>query len=420
MNIIQIVSDTLRRDFLGCYGNNYIHTEHIDSLAKDSLVFDNYYTASFPTMPNRADMFTGKYTLTYLGWAPLPEEEVLLPEILKDAGFTTKAVVDLPVGYFFVGTGYNYDRGFADFENIRGQGKERNDINLQRRHESDYCAAATMTAASKWLERHYREKFFLYVDTWDPHEPWDPPVWYADMYYRGGFPSQTFDTMTEYDEIRDKVRKATAQITENDKRKDRKKRVRLGIKTTTGLGATNLSEIQANLDDELERLRALYAGEVTMVDRWVGMLLQKIEDLGLYENTVVIFTTDHGTYLGEHGYVHKRPHIYEEVGHIPLMIRLPDSEAVTGGRCDAFVQPPDIMPTLLELNDTTVPSTVQGKSLLPLIKGETNEIRELAISSQALVQGNRMTATSHEWSLIIHYSRQLSELYHLRTDSKQT
>lgn len=439
MNFIQIVSDTLRRDFLGCYGNEWIHTEHLDAFAKKSLVFDKAYIASFPTMPNRADIFTGKWTFYYLGWAPLPQKEVLLAEVLQKAGYFTKAVVDIPM---FVRGGYNYDRGFLDFELIRGQelgagaaaaakAAARRDYALQRRYETDYCAPATMLAASRWLERHSKEKFFLYVDTWDPHEPWDPPRWYADMYYpKGGeevvkvggqndIRAPSFHTLTEYEKIR--------------------KRLALGSSPNL---TTNLTE------DELKRLRALYAGEITMVDRWVGMLLQKIEDLGLFENTAIIFTSDHGTYNGEHGYVHKRPHLYEEVAHIPLIIRLPDSQ---GGRCDALVQPPDLMPTILELAGVQIPETVQGKSLLPVIRGEESEIREFAVSSQNLLQTHWITVTSKEWSLIAvrgaplqidklaekvePYSIKVdpypanifglthkypTELYHLPTDPKQT
>jgi len=180
----------------------------------------------------------------------------------------------------------------------------------------------------------------------------------------------------------------------------------------------------------LKRLRALYAGEVTMVDRWVGMLLQKIEDLGLFENTAVIFTTDHGSYHGEHNYISKRAHIYEEVGRIPLIIRSPGSEGTMRGRCDALVQPPDLMPTILELVGVQIPETVQGKSLIPIIRGEEKQIREIALSSQSLLQANRITVTSNNWSLIavsadspqtdISGRKVEPELYYLQRDPKQT
>ena len=186
---------------------------------------------------------------------------------------------------------HNFDRGFDGWWWIRGQEHDRYMTNptddpeerqrifdpqyLQnislRRFEEDYFVAQTMRSAIKWLELNYNkhEKFFLHIDTFDPHEPWDPPVWYANMYdpeWKGGdVPGVAY--------VRGVKRPAASELTE----------------------------------EQLKHLRALYAGEVTLVDRWVGMLLQKIEDLGLLENTAVIFTSDHGTYLGEHNYVGKNP-----------------------------------------------------------------------------------------------------------------
>ena len=85
MNIILIVSDTLRRDHLGCYGNAWIHTPHLDRLSEQAITFDRCYASSFPTMPARADMFTGKYTFAFMGWGPLPKEETILAQLLREA-----------------------------------------------------------------------------------------------------------------------------------------------------------------------------------------------------------------------------------------------------------------------------------------------------------------------------------------------
>jgi len=148
-NIIVIVSDTLRRDHLDCYGNEVIHTLHLDKFSQKSIQFDNCYAASFPTMPHRADLFTGKWTFTYLGWALLPTRENVMAELLFNAGYTTVGVVDTP---FFVRRGYQYDWGFKDFIWIRGRGAERSRVNSERRCEEDYCAPKTMLAAEKCLE----------------------------------------------------------------------------------------------------------------------------------------------------------------------------------------------------------------------------------------------------------------------------
>jgi len=97
MNIIQIVSDTFRRDYLGCYGNDWIHTENLDALADESVVFDKAYVASFPTIPHRTDIFTGKYTFTRAGWQPLPKDEAILAQLLRQSGYTTMLIGTRPI-----------------------------------------------------------------------------------------------------------------------------------------------------------------------------------------------------------------------------------------------------------------------------------------------------------------------------------
>ena len=126
MNVVFIISDTMRKDYLGCYGNEKIHTPHLDRLAEKSVVFNRAYCTSFPTMPMRADVYTGKFTFTYLGWAPMPADEVILPQVMSNAKYRTMGIVDTP---FYVRRGYGYDRGFHDFRWIRGQGSDRVDTN---------------------------------------------------------------------------------------------------------------------------------------------------------------------------------------------------------------------------------------------------------------------------------------------------
>ena len=109
MNVIWIISDTFRRDALGAYGNKTIHTPSLDSLAAISTRFNRHYAASFPTMPARADFYTGRYTLSFMQWEPLPAGQMTLPQLLLEKDIHTAAVVDTP---FFVRNGMNYDKGF--------------------------------------------------------------------------------------------------------------------------------------------------------------------------------------------------------------------------------------------------------------------------------------------------------------------
>lgn len=391
MNFLVIVSDTFRRDHLGCYGNTWIHTPNLDRFASESVVFDHAYTASFPTVPNRRDVFTGRYTFTYSDWAPLPAAETVLADVMTRAGYVTMLIADTP---HILARGFNYQRGFSGWDWIRGQ---ENDLwrtnprdpqlpcapeklrlpeqsvkqylrNISdRQSEEDYFAPRTMTRAMRWLdENRDSQPFLLYVDTFDPHEPWDPPQRYVDLYDAGYTgeeviypPYAPCDFLTEA---------------------------------------------------ELRHVRALYAGEVTMVDAWVGRLLAHMDELGLRDSTSVIFTTDHGFYHGEHGMIGKSllqgeyystVPLYEEVARIPLMIRLP---GLPPGRRPALAQPPDLMPTILELAGIAIPDSVQGKSLSPVLRGETDEHRPIAISSPSIIHGRQSvqftTVTDGEWSLI--------------------
>lgn len=432
MNIVLIISDTFRRDHLGCYGNSRIRTPHLDRLADQAIIFDRCYAASFPTIPNRADLLTGKYNFTYLGWSPLPREEITLAGVLTQAGYSTVAVVDTP---FYVRNGYGYDRGFADFIWVRGQrsGSEHDDVTTTWRCEADRFGPSTLSAAEEWLERHYKEKFFLLVDTWDPHEPWDAPDYYVEMYQPeyDGQPS-IYPCYWEWEEV--------------------------------GLAA-----------EDVKAAHAHYCAEITMVDRWIGRLIERIESLGLMEETAIIFTSDHGFYFGEHGlfgkgrmkseygfklggplrgrwgigahlfrdprtertqvataYWHRSP-LYEEVTRIPLLMVLPQA---TPGRTDALVCAPDLMPTILQMADAPIPEPVQASSLLPLIQGKRDQVHDFVVTSWPLynpgqpirvvddferrvVEPLPSTITDGEWTLLYATEGEPAELYNTATDPQQ-
>lgn len=237
-----------------------------------------------------------------------------------------------------------------------------------RQFEKDTFVAQTMQKSIDWLERNYTDNpFFLYVDTFDPHEPWDAPPWYVDMYdpeYKGqviSYPQYWFanDFLTP---------------------------------------------------SELNHCRAIYAAEVTMVDRWIGKLLQAIEDKGLFKNSMIVVTTDHGFMHGEHGIMGKAlidrrgfvycP-LYEEVARIPMIIKHPDAAPF---RTNAIVQPPDIMATALDLCNIQPPPGVHGKSFAGIFKGSKTTHRDFAITSPSIAS-NALTArvrtalNNSEWAL---------------------
>lgn len=419
-NFLVVVCDTFRRDDLGAYGNREVRTPHLDAFARSSAVFDRHTISSFPTMPARADILTGTFAYAHMGWEPLPRHLMTLPGLLSGAGYTTMGVVDTP---FFVRGGFGYDRGFDDFVWVRGQGDdtrphERSDARATWRSESDRMVARTMTEAEGWLERHYREPFFLYVDTWDPHEPWDAPEYYTALYRPGYDGRRIYPVYGKWWE---------AGLTE----------------------------------DEVALAHATYRGEVTMVDLWVGRLLDKLDVLGLRENTWVFFLSDHGFYFGEHGYFGKAEWVhdpgatvadpsavpawlpeswlltvgwsplYRELTNVPLIVRGPDLEP---GRRAAMTTAPDVAPTILELAGIEAPESVRGESFVGVLSGEESEHRPFVVSSWPLyfAEGEitsaidsrprriasymPLTITTPDRSLILGGPDEPPELYDLEND----
>jgi len=403
MNVILILSDTFRQDLLeGRFKikKKSSYTPHLDRFLKDSINFTRAYHASFPTVPNRADIYTGRYTLTFYDWSPLPRNWTILPQILSEYGYVTMMINNTP---HILKDGYNFDRGFNGWIWIRGQENDRYRTyprhpelpcdpsklrkvestlqhlrnNYGRRREEEWMPAKTAKAACEWLEENYREDFFLYIDFFDPHEPWDPPEWYKERFNPG----------YEGEEVIYPIYGPSDYLSE----------------------------------EELTHIRALYAAEAMLVDRWVGEIIETADNLGLLENTIIIFTSDHGFYLGEHNLIgksiifkefHGLAPLYEEVAHIPLIVRFADELSYPHGvECDSLVQTPDITATILSLLHAEPPPNMDGYPLQKLLEREAE--RSIAVSSPSLIHGLRagirVTVTSKEWSLILAPQRMKAE-----------
>jgi arylsulfatase A-like enzyme len=405
-NVIFIMLDSLQFNYLGCYGNDWIKTPNLDRFATQSTLFENAYTEGLPTIPCRRAMLTGRFTLPFLGWGPLTSQDSTIADLLWGRGIQTALIYDsapmrLPKygfsrGFDYVefSHGHELDHTYYSHEKLYGLNvddyfddnvlrvdKEGNlDIVAQsakeevecylklRQHwrdESDNYVAVIAKNAMTWLdEKADRTKpFMLWVDSFDPHEPWDPPsVWDNDMesQYNPGYEGK--DQIVPIPDIVD------------------------GLFT----------------EDQLHHIRMLYAENVTLCDRWVGKILAKVKELGLWDNTMIIVTSDHGEPMGNgehgHGIMRKcRPWPYEELAHIPMLVRVPG--AGEGKRISSFVQSCDIAPTILDYlgyfdaafssefygyeslkEEEADNDEFQGKSLIPLVTGKKKKLRDFAIA----------------------------------------
>ncbi len=402
-NVIFIMLDTLQFNYLGCYGNTIVKTPNLDKFAENGFLFENAYSEGLPTIPVRRALMTGRFTLPYSGWKPLGLDDTSITDFLWCREIQTALVYDTPPMRL---PKYGYSRGFdyvrfcngheldhETFSNVpldasfKGEDyvspgwlkkddsgdydessksllREAECYLRQRQNwksDDDNYIAVVAKETDEWLrqKRDPKRPFFLWVDSFDPHEPWDPPsVWEKkpcpyNPEYKGNPLLLAPWTETE------------------------------GVLT----------------EEECEQIRALYAEKVTLVDKWLGKLLDSIKEQGLWDNTMIIITSDHGQPMGNgehgHGIMRKcRPWPYEELVHVPLLIHMPGLQG--GKRINSFVQNVDVTATILEglglrsseaLEEaghegisTYDADDIHGISLLPVMAGETEKVRDFTIA----------------------------------------
>jgi len=415
VNVVFVMIDTLRADYLGCYGNTWVKTPSIDAFAKECIVFDRAYPESTPTLPVRRSVFsmtrcfpfvdwhTPKGTYPILpGWQGLRETDTSFAEVLTKAGYRTALFADT---YHMAKPGMNFHQYFSVFRWIRGQEADRygfgelppestarnyvwrkdpnaldRRLNSMRQYlrnagdrpsEEDYFAPKVFGSAIRFLEAEYnRGPFLLYVDSFDPHEPWDPPKWYLDMYG------------SDYEGPR--------------------------------LIWPNTQDASRYTPEEIKHIKALYAAEVTMVDTWFGKLLDKIKQLGILDDTLIIFIADHGTEHGEHGRIGKCPVPYQHTVQLPAMIRFPDGTAA-GRRTAALAYNFDFTHTMLSYLGLEVPEAVDSVDLMPLIRGETDSVRDHIITAWAQTVG----IIEGAWSLHSSDTAQPLGLFNIEDDFQE-
>ncbi len=331
MKTVLILLDTVRLDMLEAYNpDTWVKTPNIKRLAERSVRFDNHYIGSAPCMPARRDLFTGKLNFLERGWGPVEPFDITLPGVLRENGVFTHMITDHH-HYFEVG-GEGYCQAFNTWDFVRGQGFDRHGsfVNFERDEEQFYGvmndqylanrkhfkgkeelypSSRVFANACDWLNDNYNsDNWMLWLEAFDPHEPFDATKEYTDLYDKG------------YD------------------------------------GPTYIwqSSIRPENDDKmLPHIVRNYAATLTMVDAWLGKLLDKFDELNMWDDTTIIFTTDHGTMLGEHNWFTKNiMPTYNEIAHIPLLIHFPKDEG-TGIVRQEITQNIDVMPTLLEQYDIT-------------------------------------------------------------------
>lgn len=351
MNVICILMDSMNRHFLPAYGNDWVQTPNLDRIQKRAVTFDRFFTGSMPCMPARRDLWSGNQELLWRPWGSLEPWDATLPRALKDKGVFTGLVSDHY--HLWERGGENYHVDFETWEFIRGHendpwvggptpeadtGKGHVSPQFRRNrqrfiNEKDWLAPQTLRTAAKWLKDNAtaHEQFFLMVDEFDPHEPFDCPEEYWRQYDPDWAGPKDF--------------------------------------YWPAYGRNEYTEAEAH------HIRARYAGNITLADKYLGEVLDRMDEDNLWENTALIVMTDHGHFLGDHDWWGKPscPQ-HREIAHIPLFIHVP---GVGGGnRSNALGTHVDIHATILDLMGCPAPRDMDGKSLVPGLRGEESNPRE--------------------------------------------
>jgi arylsulfatase A-like enzyme len=357
MKAIFVLFDSLNRHFLPPYGNDWTQTPNFSRLAERTTTFDNCYVGSMPCMPARRELHTGRYNFLHRSWGPIEPFDESMPEILGKNGVYTHLVTDH--GHYWEDGGATYHTRYNSWEIIRGQegdpwkghvadpqipeSRRKTRHKLWRQdwvnrgylqEEEKMPMALTFERGLEFIDTNAGEdKWFLQLETFDPHEPF-----YALEDYKKLYPHDYTGPHFDWPDY--------GPVTEEEK--------------------------------SVEHVRKEYAALLSMCDHYLGKVLDKMDELNMWEDTLLIVSTDHGHSLGDHGFWGKNfQPWYNELANIPLFIWDPRSRQA-GARRSSLVQWIDFAPTLLEYFNVPIPDTMQGAPLRETVTSD-QPVREAAL-----------------------------------------
>lgn len=357
--MVVVLLDSLKREALGCYGGTELDTPVLDGFAAGALRFTGHRTGSLPCIPARHDLLCGALDFLWRPWGSIEIWEEAFTVPLRAAGVTTKLVSDHP--HLFEAGGENYHTDFGAWDYQRGHESDPwrtrpdpswagapsfhrghtpyDDSRGWFRDEADFPGPRTMTEAARWLreEAPAADRFLLLIDEFDPHEPFDTPEPWASRYD----PDWEGPHLIWPPYVRGGIRK--------------------GVLT----------------EREAHQLRAQYGAKLSMIDHWLGRVLDAVDAGGHRDDTAVIICTDHGLYLGEHDLFGKPgAAVREPLGHIPLLVRWPGRAP---GTCEALTTTVDLHATICDVFGVSSPHRTHGHSLVPLLTGAATSVRDWAL-----------------------------------------
>lgn len=460
-NILIITTDQQRTDSLSCYGSAFTDTPHLDRLASEGVCLERAYCTNPVCTPARASIFTGKYVSRHGAWnvgMNVPEDEPMISHHLADIGYRTHYIgkahfqpfggspehsmetrnntdrypdfrgpyygfetIELALGHATYGVAGHYgewvksqvsEEEFASYSKARrlsqtgfGGGAHDWDIPLKY-HNSVWTADRTID----FLKNHDTEQpFLLAVGFQDPHHPHCVPTEFEDRVN----PDEVLLPDYIEGELEDKPPHfIAARCGELRNLETRGKFAMAG----QGGGA----DFRKVSDEDAKLGRAYYYNMVKIIDQQMGRIMACLDERGLGENTLVLFTTDHGELLGDHGLWMKGPFHYEQLVCVPTLIRYP-AAIPPGQRSEALFSHVDIVPTVLAAAGLPISDAIDGVDAMPMLSGEQESARDsLLIECVDDPQGLRLkTIVTDNRKLTWYCGHPYGELYDLESDPSE-
>jgi len=447
-NILLITADQLRRDAIGVYGNDRVRTPNIDSLASGGVIFENHFIQNPLCMPSRWSILTGRYPKNHGvrdNGVIFNSDETTLARVLKEDGYDTAAIGKMHLtprlmckeeedenwpddDFGFSSKCLTDDAktgGYLDYlkkldkkayNYVLKQGKEKVDEDLSKLSQRQFDIAPQLKESlipyklhqSSWiadrtieyLEDPTDAPFFMWCSFVDPHHPFDPPHPYDSMY-----------------EIED-TDLPVGRKNEFDDKPGFFKEMHMGL--SPGNEKYDLSKIT---DTGWKTLISKYWGMVSLIDYNIGRIIKKLEEVNKLDNTIIIFTADHGELLGDHGLLFKGPFHYDSLIHIPMIMKFGKTfrDNRNEKNISGLTQHIDIMPTILDYTGIKIPDGVQGRSLRSNISGKSTKYSDYVLVDHNTGDWgfNVKTLRSNEFRMTYYAGKDYGELYDLIKDPNE-
>lgn len=421
-NILFICTDYQRGVDGPSLGTPFLDMPAFYRLCKEGMVFTRHYSTAPICMPARYTWLTGRYPHYHGAWDNtrnwIPEKTPILVELLKAAGYKTIGVGKMHV------KPWNRDIGFDKWISVDRKRNGKRDAVI----DDDYSKFLDQHGMNRWnylklqseseifgvydwpydekfhidyyvgdqakriiKKNELKEPFLMWISFNGPHNPWDPPAEYSEPYKKmklplgNTFPGELATKPKDHTRVRNNYTPQVPRLIDaNPERRD----------------------------EIIHRIRAGHYGGLTYIDRQLEKIFNALEDKGLFDETIIIYSSDHGAHLGDHNLIHKGTH-YDSSARVPFVVRYP--KKIEPKQTDAFSSHVDLMPTLLDLADIPIQKSLEGKSLVPILSGKEESVQDKVFIE---IRGTTSIVTD-DWKMGINPKDQDGDLYDLKNDPNE-